>query len=134
MERSRQSVCEVYPAFVTWMTKRSSPRLSIQEKRVHRSQASPRHEMEVKLCVWAHDKMVRSVRLIFIRCLIQVLMENMDRQRWDCPDINQSRCIPADWRHTGFDYDVVYTNLQAAGAYRGLWGNTGNFCAGICSE
>lgn len=30
-------------------------------------------------------------------------------------------------RHSGFDYDVVYTNVMSAGAYRGYGATQGQF-------
>ena len=41
------------------------------------------------------------------------------------------------YRHTEayrFAYDVVYTNVQAAGSISGIWGYSGHLCSRICSE
>ena len=33
-----------------------------------------------------------------------------------------------------FAYDVVYTNVMSAGAYQGVWGDSGDICPGDCSQ
>ncbi len=56
---------------------------------------------------------------------IQVLMENMEQRQWDFPDI---KAIPhRRMRGNPFSCDVVYTNVQAAGAYRGYGATQGIF-------
>ena len=56
------AVCEVYPAFVTWMTKR--PSKIIYSRRECQTIASPRHEMEVTVRLGAmKDGRIRAIDL-----------------------------------------------------------------------
>ena len=56
------AVCEVYPAFVTWMTKR--PSKIIYSRRECQTIASPRHEMEVTVRLGAmKDGHIRAIDL-----------------------------------------------------------------------
>ena len=56
------TVCEVYPAFVTWMTKR--PSKIIYSRRECQTIASPRHEMEVTVRLGAmKDGRIRAIDL-----------------------------------------------------------------------
>lgn len=48
------AVCEVYPAFVTWMTKR--PSKIIYSRRECQTIASPRHEMEVTVRLGCNER------------------------------------------------------------------------------
>ena len=113
------SVCDVYPG-----RQGVRPRSSIQEKN-HRSQ-DRRDTRWRSSFVWAQIRMVRFVRLIFIHCLIPVPMENMDRRRLDCPDINQSRCIPAHWKRT-VSIMMLYIRIFRRRVHTGVMGQRREF-------
>ena len=100
------------------------PRSSIQEKN-HRSQ-DRRDTRWRSSFVWAQIRMVRFVRLIFIHCLIPVPMENMDRRRLDCPDINQSQCIPAHWKRT-VSIMMLYIRIFRRRVHTGVMGQRREF-------
>ena len=95
------------------------PRSSIQEKN-HRSQ-DHRDTRWRSNFVWAQIRMVRFVQLIFIHCLIPVPMENMDRRQLDCPDINQSRCIPVHWKRT-VSIMMLYIRIFRRRVHTGVMG------------
>lgn len=118
------SVCDVYPAFVTWKTGRPSEIIYTREE----SQIAglPRHEMEIKLRLGA-DKNGK------IRAIDIYTLSNSGAYGEHGPTtvgLSGHKSIPM---YTGsleayrFDYDVVYTNLQAAGAYRGYGATQGIF-------
>ena len=85
------AVCEVYPAFVTWMTKKP-PKL-IYSRMETQTASSPRHEMEMHVRLGAmKDGTIprhRSLHAVQYRCL----RRSMDPQPLDCQDTNRSRCM-----------------------------------------
>ena len=118
------SVCDVYPAFVTWKTGRPSEIIYTREE--SQIAGSPRHEMEIKLRLGA-DKNGK------IRAIDIYTLSNSGAYGEHGPTtvgLSGHKSIPM---YTGsleayrFDYDVVYTNLQAAGAYRGYGATQGIF-------
>lgn len=117
-------VAEVYPAFVTWKTGR--PARMIYTRRECQIAGSPRHEMEV------HVKLGAS-RDGKIRALDVYTLSNTGAFGEHGPTtvgLSGHKSIPL---YTGgleahrFGYDVVYTNLQASGAYRGYGATQGLF-------
>ncbi|MGN0267250.1 MAG: xanthine dehydrogenase family protein molybdopterin-binding subunit [Lachnospiraceae bacterium] len=117
-------VAEVYPAFVTWKTGR--PARMIYTRRECQIAGSPRHEMEV------HVKLGAS-RDGKIRALDIYTLSNTGAFGEHGPTtvgLSGHKSIPL---YTGgleahrFSYDVVYTNLQASGAYRGYGATQGLF-------
>ena len=117
-------VAEVYPAFVTWKTGR--PARMIYTRRECQIAGSPRHEMEV------HVKLGAS-RDGKIRALDVYTLSNTGAFGEHGPTtvgLSGHKSIPL---YTGgleahrFSYDVVYTNLQASGAYRGYGATQGLF-------
>lgn len=118
------AVCEVYPAFVTMKTGRPAELIYTREE--SQIAGSPRHEMEVRVRLGA-DKTGR------IRALDLYTLSNTGAYGEHGPTtvgLSGHKSIPL---YTGsleafrFRYDVVYTNLQAAGAYRGYGATQGIF-------
>ena len=117
------SVSEIYPAFVTWKTGRPSKILySRYESQIC---SSPRHEMEIRVRVGADEKGI-------VRAIDVYTLSNAGAYGEHSPTtvgLSGHKSI-ALYRHTEayrFAYDVVYTNMQAAGAYRGYGATQGIF-------
>ena len=118
------TVCEVYPAFVTWMTKR--PSKIIYSRRECQTIASPRHEMEVTVRLGAmKDGHIRAIGLY--------TLSNggaYGEHSTTTVGLSGHKAIPlytGGCEATRFSCDVVYTNVQAAGAYRGYGATQGIF-------
>ena len=120
----QSAVCEVYPAFVTLKTGRPSKIIYTREE--SQIAGSPRHEMEIQVKLGA-DKNGK------IRALDLYTLSNTGAYGEHGPTtvgLSGHKSIPL---YTGsleayrFDYDVVYTNTQAAGAYRGYGATQGIF-------
>lgn len=118
------AVCEVYPAFVALKTGR--PAMLIYTREESQIAGSPRHEMEIRVRLGA-DKTGK------IRALDLYTLSNSGAYGDHGPTtvgLSGHKSIPL---YTGsleafrFGYDVVYTNLQAAGAYRGYGATQGVF-------
>ena len=117
------SVCEVYPAFVTWKTKKPS---KIIFSRVESQIASsPRHEMEIHLRLGAtKDGIVKGIDLH--------TLSNTGAYGEHGPTtvgLSGHKSIPLYGKAEAFrfTYDVVYTNHMSAGAYRGYGATQGLF-------
>ena len=117
-------VAEVYPALVTWKTGR--PAKMIYSREESQIAASPRHEMEVHVRLGATQDGV-------IRALDVYTLSNTGAYGEHGPTtvgLSGHKSIPL---YTGnleafrFAYDVVYTNRQSAGAYRGYGATQGIF-------
>ena len=118
------AVCEVYPAFVTLKTGRPAKINYTREEA--QIAGSPRHEMEVRVRLGAS-------REGKIRVMDLYTLSNTGAYGEHGPTtvgLSGHKSIPL---YTGsleahlFSYDVVYTNLQAAGAYRGYGATQGIF-------
>ncbi|MCI8538897.1 MAG: molybdopterin-dependent oxidoreductase [Oscillospiraceae bacterium] len=118
------AVCEVYPAFVTWKTGRPSRLIYTREE--CQIAGSPRHEMEVRVRLGASAEGK-------IRALDVYTLSNTGAYGEHGPTtvgLSGHKSIPL---YTGgleayrFGFDVVYTNLQPAGAYRGYGATQGIF-------
>ena len=118
------AVCEVYPAFVTLKTGRPAKLIYTREE--SQIAGSPRHEMEIRVRLGA-DKDGK------IRALDLYTLSNTGAYGEHGPTtvgLSGHKSIPL---YTGgleahrFAYDVVYTNHQAAGAYRGYGATQGIF-------
>jgi CO/xanthine dehydrogenase Mo-binding subunit len=118
------AVCEVYPAFVTLKTGRPAKLIYTREE--SQIAASPRHEMEITLKLGASKDGK-------IRVLDLYTLSNTGAYGEHGPTtvgLSGHKSIPL---YTGgleahrFSYDVVYTNLQPAGAYRGYGATQGIF-------
>ena len=116
-------VSEIYPAFVTWKTGKSSKILFTREE--SQIASSPRHEMEVTVKMGA-DKDGR------IRAIDVYTLSNTGAYGEHGPTtvgLSGHKSIPlySDAEAHRFAYDVVYTNQMAAGAYRGYGATQGLF-------
>ncbi len=117
-------VTEVYPAFVTWKTGR--PAKMIYSRYESQIAATPRHEMEVHVRLGASKEGV-------IRALDVYTLSNTGAFGEHGPTtvgLSGHKSIPlytANLEAHKFSYDVVYTNVQAAGAYRGYGATQGLF-------
>lgn len=122
---AKQSVvAEIYPAFVTWKTGRAA-RL-VYTRQECQTAGSPRHEMEVHVRLGADNNGK-------IRAMDVYTLSNTGAYSEHGPTtvgLSGHKSIPL---YTGsleafrFAYDVVYTNVQAAGAYRGYGATQGIF-------
>ena len=119
----QSSVSEVFPALVTWVTGRPSKIVFSRKESMIAS--SPRHEMEVHIRMGADENGI--VKAIDLNTL-----SNTGAYGEHGPTtvgLSGHKSI-ALYRHTEayrFAYDVVYTNMQAAGAYRGYGATQGIF-------
>lgn len=117
-------VAEVYPAFVTWKTKR--PAKMIYTRKECQIAASPRHEMEVRVRLGA--SMEGKIRALDIYTLSNT--GAFGEHGPTTVGLSGHKSIPL---YSGgleahrFTYDVVYTNLQSSGAYRGYGATQGLF-------
>ncbi len=117
-------VAEVYPAFVTWKT--GKPAKMIYSRYESQIAATPRHEMEVTLRLGA-------MRDGTIRALDLYTLSNTGAYGEHGPTtvgLSGHKSIPvytANLEAHKFHYDVVYTNVQSSGAYRGYGATQGLF-------
>lgn len=117
------AVCEVYPAFVTWMT--GKPAKIIFSRYETQIASSPRHEMEVKVRVGANrDGLIRAIDLY--------TLSNTGAYGEHGPTtvgLSGHKSIPLYGKTEAFrfHYDVVYSNVMSAGAYRGYGATQGIF-------
>lgn len=118
------AVCEVYPAFVTLKTGRAAKLIYTREE--SQIAGSPRHEMEIRVRIGAS-------KAGKIRALDLHTLSNTGAYGEHGPTtvgLSGHKSIPL---YTGsleayrFAYDVVYTNHQSAGAYRGYGATQGIF-------
>ena len=118
------AVSEVYPAFVTMKTGR--PALCVFSRKESQTCGSPRHEMEVKVRLGANNDGR-------IRALGVTTLSNSGaygEHGWATVGLTGHKSIPL---YTGsleafkFDANVVYTNMQPSGAYRGFGATQGQF-------
>ena len=119
----QSSVSEVFPALVTWVTGRPSKIVFSRKKSMIAS--SPRHEMEVHIRMGADENGI-------VKAIDLYTLSNTGAYGEHGPTtvgLSGHKSI-ALYRHTEayrFAYDVVYTNMQAAGAYRGYGATQGIF-------
>lgn len=116
-------VSEVYPAFVTWKTGRPSKIIYTREE--SQIASSPRHEMEVHVRAGA-DETGR------IRAIDVYTLSNTGAFGEHGPTtvgLSGHKSIPLYGKTDAFrfQYDVVYTNVMSAGAYRGYGATQGIF-------
>lgn len=117
-------VTEVFPAFVTWKT--GKPAYLEFDRRESMISASPRHEMEMYVRIGAMKD--GRIRVIDLHTL-----SNTGAYGEHGPTtvgLSGHKSIPLYTRNQEayrFSYDVVYTNVQAAGAYRGYGATQGLF-------
>ena len=120
----QMAVIEVHPAFVTMKTGR--PALCVFSRKESQTCGSPRHEMEVKVRLGANNDGR-------IRALGVTTLSNSGaygEHGWATVGLTGHKSIPL---YTGsleafkFDANVVYTNMQPSGAYRGFGATQGQF-------
>ena len=118
------AVCEVYPAFVTMKTGRPAELIYTREE--SQIAGSPRHEMEITIRLGADNSGK-------IRAMDLYTLSNTGAYGEHGPTtvgLSGHKSIPL---YTGsleahrFGFDVVYTNHQSAGAYRGYGATQGIF-------
>ena len=120
------SVCEVYPAFVTWKTKK--PSKIIFSRYESQIASTPRHEMELHVRLGAtKDGIVRGIDLY--------TLSNTGAYGEHGPTtvgLSGHKSIPLYGKAEAFRFvsDVVYTNHMSAGAYRGYGATQGLFAVG----
>ncbi len=118
------AVCEVYPAFVTMKTGR--PALCVFSRKESQTCGSPRHEMEIKIRLGANNN--GSIRALGVTTLSN--SGAYGEHGWATVGLTGHKSIPL---YTGsleafkFDANVVYTNMQPSGAYRGFGATQGQF-------
>ena len=119
----QSSVSEVFPALVTRVTGRPSKLVFSRKESMIAS--SPRHEMEVHIRMGADENGI-------VKAIDLYTLSNTGAYGEHGPTtvgLSGHKSI-ALYRHTEayrFAYDVVYTNMQAAGAYRGYGATQGIF-------
>ena len=117
------NVCEVYPAFVTWKTKK--PSKIIFSRVESQTASSPRHEMEIHLRLGATKEGI-------VKGIDMYTLSNTGAYGEHGPTtvgLSGHKSIPlyAKAEAFRFPYDVVYTNHMSAGAYRGYGATQGLF-------
>ncbi len=119
----QSSVSEIYPAFVTWKTKK--PSMLIFTRTESMIASSPRHEMEIHVRLGAmNDGTIRAIDLY--------TLSNTGAYGEHGPTtvgLTGHKSIPLYGKCEAFkfSYDVVYTNVMSAGAYRGYGATQGLF-------
>ena len=117
------AVSAVYPAFVTWMTKK--PSKIIFSRVESQTASSPRHEMQMHVRLGAtKDGIVRGIDLY--------TLSNTGAYGEHGPTtvgLSGHKSIPLYGKAEAFRFtsDVVYTNIMSAGAYRGYGATQGLF-------
>ena len=116
-------VSEVYPALVTWKTGRPAHMIFTREESLTAS--SPRHEMEVHVRLGADkDGIIKGIDVY--------TLSNTGAYGEHGPTtvgLSGHKSIPLYGKTEAFKftYDVVYTNVMSAGAYRGYGATQGIF-------
>ncbi len=117
------AISEIYPAFVTWKTKK--PSKIIFSRRETQTASSPRHEMELRVRIGAMKSGI-------IRGIDLYTLSNTGAYGEHGPTtvgLSGHKSIPLYGKAEAFRFisDVVYTNILSAGAYRGYGATQGLF-------
>lgn len=115
------AVCEIYPAIVTWVTGR--PSKIVYSRYESMICSSPRHEMEITVRAGADENGIVKALDVYTLSNTGAYGEHSSTT----VGLSGHKSI-ALYRHTEayrFAFDVVYTNVQAAGAYRGYGATQG---------
>ena len=120
---AKQSVVsEVYPALVTWKTGKPAKMIFTREESMIAS--SPRHEMEVHVRLGADkDGIIQGID-VYTLSNTGAFGEH-GPTTVGLPVTNRFLCTEGE--SIPFAYDVVYTNVMSAGAYRGYGATQGLF-------
>lgn len=117
------AVSEIYPAIVTWKT--GKPALIIFSRQESLTASSPRHEMEIRVRVGADkDGIIQGIDV--------TTLSNTGAYGEHGPTtvgLSGHKSIPLYGKAKGFRFrfEVVYTNVMSAGAYRGYGATQGIF-------
>ncbi|MCD8144830.1 MAG: molybdopterin-dependent oxidoreductase [Oscillospiraceae bacterium] len=117
-------VSEPYPAIVTWLT--GKPAKIVYSRYEAQTSGSPRHQMEMHVRLGAmRDGTIRGIYL-------HTLSDGgaYGEHSWATVGLSGHKSIPlygGNCEAFRFDDDVVYTNHQASGAYRGFGATQGIF-------
>ena len=120
----QMAVSEVHPAFVTMKTGR--PALCVFSRKESQTCGSPRHETEVKVRLGANEDGR-------IRALEVITLSNSGaygEHGWATVGLTGHKSIPlysGSLEAFKFDANVVCTNMQPSGAYRGFGATQGQF-------
>ena len=118
------AVSEVYPAFVTMKTGR--PAMCTFSRKESQTCGSPRHEMQIRVRLGANNDGR-------IRALEVTTLSNSGaygEHGWATVGLTGHKSIPlytASLEAFKFTANVVYTNMQPSGAYRGFGATQGQF-------
>lgn len=118
------AVSEVYPAFVTMKTGR--PAMCTFSRKESQTCGSPRHEMQIQVRLGANNDGR-------IRALEVTTLSNSGaygEHGWATVGLTGHKSIPlytASLEAFEFTANVVYTNMQPSGAYRGFGATQGQF-------
>ena len=118
------AVSEVYPAFVTMKTGR--PAMCTFSRKESQTCGSPRHEMQIQVRLGANNDGR-------IRALEVTTLSNSGaygEHGWATVGLTGHKSIPlytASLEAFKFTANVVYTNMQSSGAYRGFGATQGQF-------
>lgn len=116
-------VAEIFPAFVTWKTGKPSKMIFTREE--SQIASTPRHEMEITVRVGATKEGI-------IKAIDLYTLSNTGAYGEHGPTtvgLSGHKSIPLYGKVEAFKfaYDVVYTNVMSAGAYRGYGATQGIF-------
>lgn len=118
------AVCEMYPAVVTWIT--GQPAKIIYTREESQIASSPRHEMQIRV-------RIGSDREGMIRAMSVETLSNAGAYGDHTPTtigLTGSKTLPlytTNAKAYRFEFEGVYTNTMAAGAYRGYGATQGLF-------
>ena len=126
----QSAIMEVYPAFVTMMTGKKANMIFTREET--QTASSPRHEMEVTVKIGATKEGK-------IKAMDVYTLSNTGAYGEHGPTtvgLSGHKSIPLYSKMEGFRfvYDVVYTNVMSAGAYRGYGATQGIFAVESCMD
>lgn len=116
-------VAEIFPAFVTWKT--GKPSKMIFSRQESQTASTPRHEMEIRVRMGASkDGTIKAIDVY--------TLSNTGAYGEHGPTtvgLSGHKSIPLyhNLEAFRFSYDVVYTNVMSAGAYRGYGATQGLF-------
>ncbi|MCF0133865.1 MAG: molybdopterin-dependent oxidoreductase [Blautia sp.] len=117
----QSSLSEMFPAAVTWATGR--PAKIVFSRQECMTCSSPRHQMEIRVRIGADDDGI-------VRSIDMYTLSNAGAYATHSSAVvglSGHKAIPL-YRHLDayrFAFDVVYTNVQDAGAYRGFGATQG---------
>ncbi len=126
----QSAISEIYPAIITYLTGR--PAMIIFTREESQTISSPRHAMEVTVKIGA-DKDGR------IRVCDMYALSNSGAYGEHGPTTvgltgHKSMALYSKMEAFRFKYDVVYTNVMSAGAYRGYGATQGIFALESCID